>query len=268
MVLEKEREIAVYAVRRAARIIAANSQSQERLKKDHTPQTLADVKSKDCIRSILRENFPEDLIITEEDEKEQLKERKARKKNCWIVDPLDGTSAFLRGSGDYGVIIGYVIGNEAMVGVTYNIPKRELVYASKGEGAHLFRERVTKRISVRFTEEFFLLRSNSRKSSELERMIEVLGISKKNQTRMSSALKLVEIAKGNGTLYLSPRDLRTNSWDLCGTGVILEEAGGRMTDVYGSRHHFRGNTANYNGVVGSNGIIHPRVLEAIKEVVY
>lgn len=88
---------------------------------------------------------------------------------------------------------------------------------------------------------------------------------------MDSQVKYGLVANGEAAVYLrfpNPRnkDYRENIWDHAAGAIVVEEAGGKVTDMNGKPLNFRDNEKmlNNHGVVVSNGVIHDRVLEAIK----
>jgi 3'(2'), 5'-bisphosphate nucleotidase len=94
-----------------------------------------------------------------------------------------------------------------------------------------------------------------------------------NPIRMDSQVKYALLAAGEGEIYLrllSPNrlDYKEKIWDQAAGSIIVEEAGGVVTDLDGERLDFsQGRTLKINrGICASNGIIHDRILEAIRKV--
>ena len=82
--------------------------------------------------------------------------------------------------------------------------------------------------------------------------------------RGSVGLKIGLIAEGNCDIYihLSPR---TKLWDTCAPQIILEEAGGKLTDIFGSRMRYDiEDLQNHNGIMASNGVSHDDAVKRLK----
>ena len=97
----------------------------------------------------------------------------------------------------------------------------------------------------------------------MDRVVADFGISEEIQ-RGSVGLKVGLIARQTCDIYihLSPR---TKYWDTCGPQAILSEAGGRMTDLFGTELRYdSSNVQNMNGIVASNGSSHDEVIERLK----
>ena len=98
------------------------------------PLTAADKASNKIIVDILRKEFPEYSILSEEE-----KDDRSRLDNdyCFVVDPLDGTKEFIKRNGQFTVNIALAYKHESVLGVIYVPVTGELYYAAKGKGAYL-----------------------------------------------------------------------------------------------------------------------------------
>jgi 3'(2'), 5'-bisphosphate nucleotidase len=244
---------------RAGKILLDNydNPSGVETKPDGTLVTEVDKMSSDLIISTLIGQFPEYGILDEEGGGISLDRQRV-----WVVDPLDGTKEYVEKTGDFGMIIGLVDGEDAVLGITYKPQTGEMVYAARGQGAYLLRNGISTPLGVRNDDSIDVLVSRSRSCSQLDSMLS--RIKPNSVTPMGGSLKTIEIAKGKATLFLCPPESRMHLWDLCAPSVILEEAGGRITDAYGQAFDYRASdTANYRGVVAANGSIHELVLKRI-----
>lgn len=269
--LEKELETAVALARRAAAAItefyALEIIAEEKLGADnHTePVTIADRTASKIICDGLLDAFPEDAILSEE-ETDNADDRLFGKR-VWMIDPIDGTWGFIKKDGDFGVQIGLTAGGEVILGVVYLPVADILYYAAKGQGAFCItggkspqRLRVSGKTNFA---EMNLASSRNHRSPRMYRIIEDFGFKQEIQ-RGSVGLKVGLIAEQICDLYihLSPR---TKFWDTCAPQIILEEAGGRMTDVFGYalRYDLR-DVQNHNGVLASNGAAHELAVSSLK----
>lgn len=269
--LEKELEVAVALAREAgAKILefyALGVVAEQKLGADNLtePVTIADVTASRMIVEGLGKAFPGDAILSEE-ETDNAEDRLFGKR-VWMIDPIDGTWGFIKKDGDFGVQIGLTSGGEVVLGVVY-IPVHDvLYYAAKGAGA--FRgsgggqaERLTVSEKTNFAE-MNLASSRNHRSPRMHRIIEAFGFRQEIQ-RGSVGLKVGLIVDRICDLYvhLSPR---TKFWDTCAPQIILEEAGGRMTDVFGYPLRYDiPDVQNHNGVLATNGATHEQTVLRLK----
>ena len=226
--------------------------------------TAADREANDLIVRRLAAEFPGDGILAEEsvDTDERL-----NKERVWLIDPMDGTKNFVRRDGDFAVQIGLAVAGEAVLGVVYQ-PVRDLLYrAVRGEGS--WREKDgQKAVRMRVSEktdpaEMVLASSRSHRSPRMERVVDSFGF--KFETRRGSVgVKIGLIAEQEADLYLhlSPS---TKQWDTCAPEIILTEAGGRLTDLFGKPLRYNApRIDNRNGVVATNDAAHELVIDNLR----
>jgi 3'(2'), 5'-bisphosphate nucleotidase len=279
--LEKELETAAALARKAGEKIlefyALEIIAEEKLGLDNfaEPVTIADKTASRIIVEGIAAAFPEDGILSEE-ETDVIEIRTSRNR-VWMIDPIDGTWGFIKKDGDFGVQIGLTENGEAILGVVFLPFHGELYYAARGAGAFLIepdrkpareqgRNLEPKRLTVsgktNFTE-MFLASSRNHRSPKMWQIIEDFGFRKEIQ-RGSVGLKVGLIARQIADVYihLSPR---TKFWDTCAPQIILEEAGGKLTDLFGFPFRYDLNDVqNHNGIVASNGVAHEKILAGLK----
>jgi len=269
--LEKELEIAVRLAREAGRIIldfyATDFDVEAKIFGDNfsEPVTIADRTASRIIVEALAASFPDEGVLSEEefDDKKRLE-----KKRVWIVDPLDGTQGFVDRNGDFAVQIGLAENGESVLGVVFLPFENVLYYARKGGGAWLVESGKTpERMRVSDKTDFSsmnLATSRNHRSVGMSRVFESFGLKSETQ-RGSVGLKIGLITRQICDLYihLSPR---TKHWDTCAPEVILTEAGGELTDLFGGKIVYNTpDVHNYNGVLASNGVTtHEQAVESLR----
>ncbi|MBN9318458.1 MAG: 3'(2'),5'-bisphosphate nucleotidase [Caulobacterales bacterium 68-7] len=199
-------------------------------KADMSPVTEADRRGEVLIAGRLREQFPGVHIVGEEDVAEAggpelLGDR------FFLVDPVDGTKAFVRGDPNFTVNIGLVVDGRPVAGAIC-APATGEVWHTHGDGAvrRRFGQTEVESISVRpWPTEPLALVSHTMKPEALERLKADFGVV--HATPMDSSIKLVRIAEGAADLY--KRTGPTMEWDTCAGQAILEAAGGRFTGLDG-----------------------------------
>lgn len=138
MDLQRELEVSIKASIEAGRAIMDvynNAEDMQVTYKDgDMPLTAADKASNKIIVDMLRKEFPEYSILSEEE-----KDDKSRLSNdfCFVVDPLDGTKEFIKRNGQFTVNIALSYKHKSVMGVIYVPVTGELYYAAQGKGAFL-----------------------------------------------------------------------------------------------------------------------------------
>ena len=230
-------------------------------KSDGTLVSDADKNSSEFIKEQLQKYFPSHAILDEESSDTG---NRFTNDYCWIIDPLDGTREFLKRSEDFGIIIGLTYKHKPILGLAYKPVTDELFWAIQGEGAYKETKDAVEQLHVKETDDIELLISNSRSSPELEKIIQ--DVTPTAIIRKGGSLKTIDIATGNGTVFLCPITSTMHLWDFCGPQIILEEAGGRMTNLYGELIDYSAKeTGNKKGIICSNRQIHQALLEEIKQ---
>jgi 3'(2'), 5'-bisphosphate nucleotidase len=203
----------------------------------------------------------------------------------WTLDPIDGTKGFLR-QDQYAVALALVENGEVKVGVLAcpAMPldggqTGALYVAVRGEGATMVplsggepqRLQVVTADDVanfRFVESVEAAHGDQSKQNAIAQAV---GITTES-FRVDSQAKYGIVASGKAALYLrlpSPKypDYRENIWDHAAGAIVVEEAGGRVSDMYGQPLNFAEGSKmmNNRGVVVSNGTIHDQVIAALAE---
>lgn len=227
--------------------------------------TSADKKSEEYITQRLKEEFPDYSILTEET-KELIG---TNKKKMWMVDPLDGTKDFKEGGDGFSVMIGLCIDGKPELGVVY-APARNntLLYAERGKGAFVECNGKTSKLRVNTESSLANVRLITRimhgEARAGDRLIDFFEVKEKIPDS-SVGLKLWRIASGSAEVHIQP-DPFASKWDTCAPQIILEEAGGKITDLYGNELDYQQKgSAWLNGFVATNKILHDAVLNKIKE---
>jgi 3'(2'), 5'-bisphosphate nucleotidase len=210
----------------------------------------------------------------------------ARGRRYWTLDPIDGTKGFLRGE-QYAVALGLIEAGEVVVGIL-GCPNLDdgqggrgiLLAAARGGGARALDlwtagsggsaigvSGVRSASEARFCESVEAEHSDQQQSA---RIAAELGITQA-PFRIDSQCKYAAIARGDASIYLrmpTRADYREKIWDHAAGKLVVEEAGGRVTDVEGHALDFgHGRTLDANrGIVATCGPIHDRVIEVVRKV--
>lgn len=219
--------------------------------------TIADTTSEKIIVNAISKMFPDDGFIAEEGSSKESKSG-----YTWVIDPLDGTMNFSRNMSYYAVSIGYLKDGKTYGGAVY-IPKlKELFVCEKGKGAYLNGQRICVSINnldkslavIGFNnrqDDFRQLHCNIHKNL-LNNIMNVEKI-------FSTVIGLCYVACGRIEIHC---ELNCFLWDVVPACLMIEEAGGKITQINGDNIDF--NQVEKQCIIGSNGLVHDDVLKLLK----
>jgi histidinol-phosphatase len=220
------------------------------IKPDQTPVTQADREAELAITTSLRRAFPEIGFLGEEFGQQGPTDRR------WIIDPIDGTKNFVRHIPIWAVLLALEEQGEVTAGVVLNPVTGDLFWARKGDGAYANGTRL--RVSdVATLREAFLLHSSLsllRPTPYWPGFVRLVDGTARTRG-FGDYYGYCLVAQGKGEIYVEA-DLKP--WDVAPMKILIEEAGGRLTD-------FSGRPNIYDGtVVATNGRLHDEVLRALR----
>lgn len=253
------------AVKAGQQILAIyHDQVFTKIKHDGSPVTNADMASQKILTQVLGlSGYP---IISEEsvDKKKDGKNTKQ-----WIVDPLDGTKDFMGGTDEFSVLIGLLDRGVPSLGIVYQPTVDCFWVAEKGNGAYKYYRGQWEKLIVTMIDQVVQSRafmSRNHLSEKEKFFLDYLKINNFIQ-KGSSGLKMAGLASGEAELYFSFTD-KISQWDTCAGCCLIEEAGGKITDMDGNLLSYGGRKKNHiNGVLVTNGYIHDIVIKAVQDFV-
>jgi histidinol-phosphatase len=251
----QELEAALEAAEQAA-IIARSlyrHNIEVRIKSDKSPVTEADVRCEVAIREILEARFPTHGFYGEE-----TGTRHADAESLWLVDPIDGTKAFVREYPMFSTQIALMREGEIILGVSSAPVYGELCFAERGRGAYLNGEAIA--VSDITTFAAAALSSGNLKSLALGARWPRYGrlVSQLGRIRgYGDFLHYHLLAAGKIDAVI---ESDVNILDIAACVAIVTEAGGRFTDLDGKPI-----TLGSDSVLATNGPLHPLVLQALAE---
>jgi 3'(2'),5'-bisphosphate nucleotidase len=261
--LQQELDVAIRLAHQAGRMIMGHYRAGVVVehKTGDEPVTVADRESDRLIAAGLRAAFPDDGLLTEESDDDHSRLHTER---VWIVDPLDGTSDFIAGTGEFVVQIALAEKGRPVLGVIYQPTTGWLLHAVRGCGAYQIRDGQTQRLRVSTTSipsQMCLVASRSHYSPPIEHARQALGIAAIKQMG-SVGLKVAQLALGECDLYLATTIVK--EWDMCAPHAVLLEAGGRLTNPCGEDILYnKPEIGTCRGLVGSNGLAHALIVETV-----
>ncbi len=251
--------VATDAARQAGGVLAECMRTGFRIEHKQTVNlvTDADHRAEQRIIDIIQEAFPTHCILAEERGMTEQPSSRYR----WVIDPLDGTTNFAHCFPAYCVSIGLECEGRGIMGVVYDPTRDELFTAQIGHGAHLNGAR----ISVSMTDHLdrallvtgFAYDIRDTPNNNLNHFarfaLKVQGLRRTG----TAALDLCYVAAGRFDGFW---EVKLNPWDMAAGVVILNEAGGKVTDFKGAPHSIYGRE-----LVASNGLIHNAMLSLLRE---
>lgn len=216
-------------------------------KADHSPVTIADREAEGILREQIEAHFPDDAIVGEE-----FGQRVGNSGYRWILDPIDGTTSFVRGVPLYGTLVGVEYGQKSIVGVIHMPALNECIYAAEGRGAWYTsgtQDPVAAHVSacdslfegLFVTSQVDLYEKQDRGPAfrELQRRADI--------TRTwGDCYGYLLVATGRAAVMVDPV---MSIWDAAPLQPILEEAGGTFTDWYGNPTIYHGEGIGTNRLV-------------------
>jgi 3'(2'), 5'-bisphosphate nucleotidase len=200
-------------------------------KADHSPLTLADLRSHSILSQGLHDRYPEIPVLSEEGKDIPFAVRRSWPR-FWLVDPLDGTKEFIKRNGEFTVNIALVEGDLPVLGVIY-VPVGDRLYLAdtrhgcwENAGEH---KRILRIEEPPPAQPVRVATSRSHPSPDLNRLLTLLP---HHQTIIKgSAAKFCAVAAGEADFY--PRLGPTSEWDTAAGQAIVTAAGGVMVDTEG-----------------------------------
>ncbi len=256
MDMERIQQVGVGAAYRAGEILRSHFGNLDSVQKKGVIDlvTAADIESEKAIIETIRSAFPNHAV--------QAEERGALPgdpENCWIIDPLDGTTNFAHNLGIFSVSIAFSHQNETSIGIVLNPVSGELFTAAKGQGARL-NDLPIAVTTTRTVQESLLATGFPYNSGDIINRLMVrfkngLCASRGVRRLGSAALDLCYVACGRFDGFWEEN---LNPWDTAAGALIVQEAEGTVTDF--SEHPF---LIEKKQILATNGHIHSEMVSLL-----
>ncbi|MBR08954.1 MAG: inositol monophosphatase [Rickettsiales bacterium] len=199
--------------------------------------------------------LPEAGFITEENTISQDK-----KAYTWVIDPLDGTTNFVHGVPAYAISIGLMQGDDVVAGVIHEVTRSETFYAWKGGGAFLNEEFIHVTDASSIDESLFATGFPIHNFEKLDDYLAILNALMKDAHGLrrlgSAATDMAYVACGRYEAFF---EYNLNPWDVAAGVIIVQEAGGYVSDFKGGEDYLFGRE------MVAAGPVHQKLLEVIKK---
>jgi histidinol-phosphatase len=222
-------------------------------KPDLTPVTEADRGVEQLVRDRLAVVRPGDAVLGEEFGSSGEGPRR------WIIDPIDGTKNYVRGIPVWATLLALEVEGRVEVGVVSAPALYRRWWATRGEGAFMNDGRATRRLQVsgvRRLDDAQLCFAGFEDWEEIGRLDDLIALSRScwRSRGLGDILSYMLVAEGGFDIGL---DAAVILWDLAAAMVIVEEAGGRFTDLGGTPR------ADGGDAIATNGLVHDAALAII-----
>ena len=225
-------------------------------KDDTSPFTEADNKANEILVSHLEKT---DIKIFSEEIKDDYEKRK-NEEYLWIIDPIDGTKDFINKTWEFSLMIWLIKKDQPILGLVYQPASGKLYFAEKWKWTFLEENKETKQIQVNPAQKSILTSRNHTSDIELD-LIEKMKL--ENIPCGSIWVKLWLIAEWKAGNYINLSN-KLWQWDGCWPHMILEEAGGKVTDIYGNQIKYNQESSKLeNWLIGTNWNFHQEILDKI-----
>ncbi len=218
--------------------------------------TIADTESDAFILDRIKTTYPQHHIIAEESD---LTEGNSDYK--WVIDPLDGTTNFVHNLPIFAVSMGLQYKEETILGVVYNPAVNKCFWAEKNGGAYLNDKPIqitsTNTLSNSLLVTGFPYIHDDRFEKGFDLFKELYGKTQGIRRLGAAALDFCFVAMGRFEGFW---EFGLQPWDVCAGAIILQEAGGKVSDWDGSPMPFSGTR-----VLATNGHIHGEMIDVLRE---
>lgn len=223
--------------------------------------TEADIAAEKHIIDVIKSSYPTHRILAEESGAQALSDLAIDSDYCWVIDPLDGTTNFSHGLPVYAVSIGIEYKGAMIAGAIYDPSIDEMYAAERGSGATLNGNKIQVSDVDKLEKALLVTGFPYDIKERLDEYLPTLGkfLARAQGIRRlgAAAIDMCYVAAGRLDAFWEDG---LNPWDSAAGWVIVEEAGGRITNLDGSPYD------NYKGkLLCTNGKIHDEMLAVLKQ---
>ncbi len=256
--LNRMRDLILDAAEAAGKVLRRHYRSKLRIseKPGAGLVTNADFEAQDAVVKILRKGIPQFGFLTEEAKPEQ-----AQCPGRWIIDPLDGTTNFVHGFPMFCVSIAAEWDGEIVAGTIYHPILDESYLALKGKGATRNGQKIqtssTSKIKNSLLTTGFTYQKEKLLHKEMNAFEKLSGVARAVRRPGSAALDLAYTAAG---VFDAFWERNLSPWDVAAGSLIVQEAGGKVTNFRGEPFHLEERT-----LLASNSTLHTALLREVGE---
>lgn len=249
-------QVALQAVKQAETVVLRYLEQGVRaeLKADQSPVTIADKEAEEAIRQTILASFPDHTFFGEEGTKENLQSHQGF---TWIIDPIDGTKSYLRKNPLFATQLALMQDGEFILGVSNAPLIKELIYAEKGSGCFLNDTQIHVSETSTIANAYMSFGSLKyfAKNSQTEPLLQLTADAHWARG-IGDFWSYHLLAQGKIDIMI---EAETKLWDIAAMAVIIQEAGGKMSQLDG-----RPINHSTTSALATNGLIHDYVVQRFK----
>lgn len=212
-------------------------------KSDQSPVTSADLAVNQILQSHLLAMFPHDGWLSEESPDDPARLQKAR---VWVIDPIDGTKAFIRGEPEFCISAALVEEGRPVVAAIFNPSTNELFAATRGGGLHLNHKPVSPLERWRNQQPVIAL------SPWEQHVGRFKSVEAHTTSRPMRSIAWALALAASGRIHAVATFESENEWDVAAGTLLIEEGGGTMHDGGGQALGFNRPEPRYRGIIATS----------------
>lgn len=233
------------------------SAPDQKAKSDATLVTIADEQINQLVIDRVRSVYPGHAVIAEEASHGSVE------KSAWVCDPIDGTQLFVSEIPFCVFSLAFVYDGDPKVGVVYDPFEDRLYYGVVGKGSFVNGKSLKVKTEMKPRE---TMGFDWWPTAEFDTLEVVKRLSKERNAYFispgSATHTAILVAEGNMVASIFPGKTPGNH-DIAAAKVIVEEAGGKVTDMFGNPQRY---DCPINGAIISNGELHSAIVQTVKEI--
>jgi len=220
-------------------------------KKDNSPVTQADLEINTLVINEVAKNYPDYRVLAEEESNNEVGSKK-----LFVVDPLDGTLTFTIGSPQFCFSAAVVINGKSIAGVLYNPLARRTLLAEEGQGTWLVEENKQVFVSQKDSLDQSLINTGWR-DARLAQILHPLGVKTPAFYAICEIGSLIALGGMEAAVFTG-----LQAHDIAAVKIVVEEAGGKVTDIFGREQRYDG---QIRGAIISNGPFHNELIKLTEQ---
>lgn len=244
-------------VKEAGKKIKASFETKLNIETKTNPNDLVTNIDKDTEKYFvnqIKKTFPGHRIFGEEGMGNNIQDLKGI---VWIIDPIDGTVNFIHQQRNFAISLAIYEDGIGKVGMVYDIVHDELYHVIKGEGAYLNETRLSPLSEVNVDKAILSINASwivKNKVINPEILAALVNDVRGTRSYGSAALEMAYVATGRLDAYIT---MRLAPWDFAAGAILIEETGGKVTDLFGKELDYINGGSFFAGKPG----LHENVLE-------
>jgi len=257
-IIEQAKKVATNSVKEAGAILMDHLEEVKNrsFKSKHDIVTEIDLKSEKLMCDNIKANFPDHSILSEEKGFAD-----HHSKYIWVMDPIDGTINYYYGASPFRVGLCLLKDKEPIITALYNPVKDQLYFAEKGHGATLNGKPIKISNISELSEAVVMTHFSSKKEARARTIVSLEKVFKETmQIRVfgSGLASMCYVAQGQFDIFVN---VKTNPWDILPGSLLVEEAGGIVTDIKGNKI-----TYESDSVLATSGKVHQETLKLLEDM--